>query len=542
MMRDESNNYSYLATLAALALLTAGVAAAQDPDPAGDEQADEPELVTIDQLPQSGVEEANEPELVSIDELPQSGDEDDFDEVDSEESLPPQISAKETNLDELRRSFELYKSAIATGSYSEADTLAKRMVELAIGLYGLDSHESAKALTNLGLVQQKNKEYNSAVLNFTAAIGIIERIEDRLNSELINPLRGLGAAQLGAGRPDLARDAFGRAVHVSHVNEGPHNLMQIDVLEDLAETYLSVGETDEALDIHQFIYNLESRNIDLKSEEFIPALERQAEWLHRMSIYEKERMTWRRIIHILESTRGKKDLSLIAPLTGLGKSYLYVTEVMAESFVSPAVTSGDTYLKRALRIAQDNPDATWQQLQESTIALGDYYTLTARAKKAELSYVNSWLLLSGDEDRLATRSSRLEQSHLLRSVYPPKYYNSQRTDDGKEAPDSFEMGTIIVGYNISDRGATRQIGVIDADPPGLEEMEYSVKREVRRMIYRPRMADGVTVDTPNQSYVHEFYYRLSDLPKSAVEKTDEDEDADTDEKQNGDEALASGES
>lgn len=541
-MRDESNSYSYLATLAALALLTAGVAAAQDPDPAGDEQADEPELVTIDQLPQSGVEEANEPELVSIDELPQSGDEDDFDEVDSEESLPPQISAKETNLDELRRSFELYKSAIATGSYSEADTLAKRMVELAIRLYGLDSHESAKALTNLGLVQQKNKEYNSAVLNFTAAIGIIERIEDRLNSELINPLRGLGAAQLGAGRPDLARDAFGRAVHVSHVNEGPHNLMQIDVLEDLAETYLSVGETDEAIDIHQFIYNLESRNIDLQSEEFIPALERQAEWLHRMGIYEKERMTWRRIIHILESTRGKKDLSLIAPLTGLGKSYLYVTEVMAESFVSPAITSGDTYLKRALRIAQENPDATWQQLQESTIALGDYYTLTARAKKAELSYVNSWLLLSGDEDRLATRSSRLEQAHLLRSVYPPKYYNSQRTDDGEEAPDSFEVGTVIVGYNISDRGATRQIGVIDADPPGLEEMEYSVKREVRRMIYRPRMADGVTVDTPNQSYVHEFYYRLSDLPKSAVEKTDEDEDADTDEKQNGDEALASGES
>jgi len=526
-MRDKSISNKFMAACAALALLVAGVATAQDPDPAGDEEADELELI-------------------SIDDLRQSGDEDNYDDVDDEENLPPQLSEKETNLDELRRSFELYKSAIATFSYDEADTLAKRMVELAIRLYGLDSHESAKALTNLGLVQQKNKEHNSAVLNFTAAIEIIERIEDRLNSELINPLRGLGAAQLGSDRPDLARDAYSRAVHISHVNEGPHNLMQIDVLEDLAETYLTVGETDEAIDIHQFIYNLESRNIDLKSEEFIPALERQAEWLHRMGIYEKERMTWRRIIHILEDTRGKKDLALIAPLTGLGKSYLFVTEIMADAYVVPAVTSGDTYLKRALRIAQENEEASWQQLQDALIALGDYYTLTARGKKAEASYMDSWSLLSGGEDRLATRSARLEQANVLQSVYPPKYYNSQRTDDGQSAPDSFEVGTVVVGYDISNRGATRKIGVIDANPPGLDEMEYSVKREVRRMIHRPRMADGVTVETLNQTYVHEFYYRPADLPKTAVEEVDADPETDadinTDNNENGDEAVASGES
>ena len=520
-MRDKSNSNRIMAACAALAFLTAGVASAQDPDPAGDEEADELELI-------------------SIDDLRKSSDEADYDDIDDEEILTPQLSEKETNLDELRRSFELYKSAIATFSYGEADTLAKRMVELAIRLYGLDSHESAKALTNLGLVQHKNKEYNSAVLNFTAAIEIIERIEDRLNGELINPLRGLGAAQLGSGRPDLARDAFSRAVHISHVNEGPHNLMQIDVLEDLAETYLTAGETDEAIDIHQFIYNLESRNIDLDSEAFIPALERQAEWLHRMGIYEKERMTWRRIIHILEGTRGKKDLALIAPLTGLGKSYLFVTEVMADAFVAPAVTSGDTYLKRALRIARDNEDASWQQLQESMIALADYYTLTSRGKKAERTYTDTWLLLSGDDDQLAARSARLEIAHLLRSVYPPKYYNSQRTDNGQQAPDSFEVGTIVVGYNISDRGATRQIGVIDANPPGLDEMEYSVKREVRRMIYRPRMAEGETVETLNQTYVHEFYYRPSDLKNPEAEGIDPDEDSNADD--NSDEAVASGES
>ena len=171
------------------------------------------------------------------------------------------------------------------------------------------------------------------------------------------------------------------------------------------------------------------------------------------------------------------------------------------------------------------------------IALADYYTLTSRGKKAKRAYVDSWELLSADPERLATRKARLEQSHVLRSVRPPKYYNSSRSDNGQAAPDSFEVGTIVVGYNISRRGETRQIGVIDANPRGLDEMEYSVKREVRRMLHRPRMADGETVETLDQSYVHEFYYRPSDLPKPAVEEIEPGADGNED----GEESVASGE-
>ena len=123
--------------------------------------------------------------------------------------LAAEPTQQESDLDELRRSFESYKSAIVIGSYDEADTLAKRVVELSIQLYGLDSHESARGLSNLGLAQHKNKDHESAVLNFTAAIDIVERIEDRLNRELIRPLRGLGAAQLGSG---LISSRFSRSL------------------------------------------------------------------------------------------------------------------------------------------------------------------------------------------------------------------------------------------------------------------------------------------------------------------------------------------
>ena len=467
--------------------------------------------------------------MISIDELP-ADREDDVDDIG--EILIPEVTERESDLEELRRSFELYKFAVSNATYDEADTLAKRMVELSIRIFGLDSHESAKALTNLGLVQRKKHEYESAVQNFSAAIDIIERIEDRLNIELINPLRGLGAAHLGTGRPDLARQTFSRAVHVSHVNEGPHNLMQIDILEDLAETYLTLGDSDKALDMHESIYFLESRNTDLKSEDIIPALERQAEWLSRMRMYDKERMTWRRIIDILEDTRGKKDLSLVPPLLGLGRSYLFVSDYELEIHTETVAASGDTYLKRAVRITQDNPEASWHSQLETLLALGDFYVLTLRSNKAQRVYRATWQLLSDDEelseeeieDRISTRADVLEESHILQPVNPPKYYNSDRRDSGEDVPDSFEVGTVVVAYRVSSRGITKDTEVVAANPPGLEDMEYSVEREVRRLLHRPRMEDGALVHTPNQTYTHEFYFRPSDVPMPEEDETDAVED------------------
>ena len=291
-------------------------------------------------------------------------------------------AAAERDREELLQSFEIYKSSIENGMYDEADAMAKRIIELSIRLYGINSHDSAKALTNLGTVQYHNKDFESSQLNYKAAIEIIERIEDRLHESLINPLKGLGAAQLGAGRPDLAKETFDRAVHVSHVNEGPHNLMQVEVLDALTETYLTVGEVEEALDVQEKVVNLELRNVDPESEAAIPALEREAHWMHRMQHYNAERNSYRKIIRILEKNRGSDDVALIPPLTGLGKSYLFVEPYDPEMQYYTPASGGEVYLKRALRIAEESPQSTGRLLRGSMLALGDFYTLSNRETRA----------------------------------------------------------------------------------------------------------------------------------------------------------------
>ena len=124
----------------------------------------------------------------------------------------------ETYEEQLQRLFLDYRDAVRASMFTEADTLAKQIVELSIRVNGLKSRKSAKALPHLAVAQHGMEDYSSAILNYSASIGIIERIENRLDPGLINPLRGLGAAQFETGRPDLARAEFDRAIHITFDN------------------------------------------------------------------------------------------------------------------------------------------------------------------------------------------------------------------------------------------------------------------------------------------------------------------------------------
>jgi tetratricopeptide (TPR) repeat protein len=426
-----------------------------------------------------------------------------------EPELPETSESPEARL---QRYFMLYKEALDNKAYTEADTLAKQVVELSIEVFGVDSLDSARALTNLGIAQHQNEDYDSAILNYSAAIEIIERVEDRLNANLINPLKGLGAAQLASGQPDKAIGSFQRAVHVSHVNEGPHNLEQVDVLESLAETYLSVGEFDEVKDIQENIFSLQARDIELDSLEAIPALERQARWQHRLQQFEQERYTWRKIIDIIEDRRGKEDLSLIDPLTDLGKSYLFIGQPSMSFHQPTSISSGEIYLKRALRIAEGNPEATWETREEAMLALGDFYTLSGKPSRARRIYSETWDLLSSEDDRLDNRRDHLETLVVLQDVKPPKYVGIDGQVRSNLPGDNYRTGTIVYDYSVSARGLTTDIAMIEADPAGFDDMERAVLSNLRAMIHRPRLVDGSAVRTDDLTFTHKFFYRESDLP------------------------------
>ncbi len=420
---------------------------------------------------------------------------------------PPLDQAKLPATEEdLLKEFGRFRQLLEDQNYDAADIAAKRVVQMSIEIFGPQSAETAKALNNLAIVQQNNMQYEAAIQNFMSAIEIIEIVEDRLNAGLVNPLKGLGAAQLSSGRPDLASSTFVRAKHITHVNEGPHNIEQVEILESLAEANVRLGNIDEARDVLDRIHALNVRHFEDDTLGLLPSLMRRADWQHRAGYYNDERATYRRAVRIVEESAGKKDVRLIEPLLRLGGSFYYY-EPVTDSLQRPVGSSPEIYLKRAVRIAEEAPDYPWLDLATTKLYLADYYVVTESHNRARKIYKEVWEMLSTDESRLEMRKELMESPIPIWQEPLPDY----TTGASGNARNNSQMltGAINVDYSVSDRGRVRVIKT-EAYPVEFTDMQRLVHREIRRRAFRPAMVDGVPVEAGDQIFRHEFNYLESE--------------------------------
>lgn len=413
--------------------------------------------------------------------------------------------------------FSRYKEQMETGQYDEAEVTAKRQVEITLRNRGPRHKDTAAALTNLAIVQYRLEQYELAALNFETAIGDIEVAEDRLYLGLVNPLKGLGATYVKLGNADKAIVTLDRAIHISRVNEGPQNLDQVEMLDSLTEIFLSMGDLKQADEIQTQAYNLQARQTDPQSEAIIPALFRLADWQLRTRRIQQLKSTYLQIIRIIEEHRGETDMSLVKPLTGLGKAYLY-DDPSSLPVASGSMSSyGEVYMKRALDIVLADPDVSWRKVARAYLELGDYYTVSGKQSRARKGYREAWDILSIDDSRLAMRARELEIPRLQRITQIPDRLDGNTAAKSKPADQTFKRGHIIVGFDVSYRGLVIDPKIIEAEPAGIEEMEKIVLRAMRQNVYRPRFENGEAVRTVQQTYRHDFYYRDKDLPKKPAD-------------------------
>jgi tetratricopeptide (TPR) repeat protein len=432
-------------------------------------------------------------------------------DAEPDPAQPVAAAEDELTLDEqLAIEFERYRRLVNEGAMDEADVSAKRIVEMVIKIHGPESLEAAKALNNLALVQHRNGQYDAAIQNFESAVEIIEIREDRLNEKLVNPLKGLGAAQLAGGRPDLATKTFARATHITHVNEGPHNIEQVEILESLAQSTLLLGDSKSARNIIDRVHALNVRHFEGDELALIPSLMRRARWQHAAKYYNDERATYRRAIRIVEASLGKNDPQLILPLSKLGESFYFVDTTQTIPQQQGLVSTGEMYFKRAAKIAEASPEVDWRDLVRAKLALADYYVYNEAQNRARKIYADVWSFLSADEERLASRRALLEQPVLLREGALPKYIGKAGADN---AGGDLLTGTIRVDYTISKRGRVRNIRT-EAKPQQFTDMQRMVHREIRQRVFRPRMMDGQLQTSDNLVFEHTFFYQQADLDKA----------------------------
>ena len=295
-------------------------------------------------------------------------------------------------LEKLAQALTGYREAVVLGELGEAEILAKRAVELSIVINGHGSFDTANALTNLAFVQYSQEQYEPARLNLRAAIRTSQEAGDNLSVELIRPLHRLGQTELQLGEIDSATASFQRAVHISHVHSGPQNTGQIESLEAIAGIYFESDNIEDARDIQRRILAYRARADGTESEEYLPALQHYANWMHKLRLYNRERNAYLEMLEIQEEHHGQNYPGLIPTLIRLAFSLHDNSLSLLDDNNAHGVRSPKHYLSRAMKIAENQSD--WGLFAETALTVGDYYTMAQRFGRARSAYKDAWQQLS----------------------------------------------------------------------------------------------------------------------------------------------------
>lgn len=404
-----------------------------------------------------------------------------------------------------------YEEALAQGQYREAEMAAKQIIDGLIDDDRAGHMTRAQALSRLAFAQRQRQLYESALQNYEAAIQLLEMGENRLSASLVAPLHALGDTYMESGQADLAMAVYDQALHIRHVNDGPHTLDQVELLDAMATALVERGDVDGALAAVDRVYYLYARAFAPDGEEVLPALERKAALLNDADRHQQERMVYREIVRIIRNRRGESHLSLLEPYTALGRTYFYdLDKVYFRS--EPTTETGETFLKKALELTEENPEATWLMQEQALIELGDYYTVRDIQDKARIHYRRAWNVLSSDNARRAQRQTDLERAVLLvhSPLDPYANFGYRSSNENADAAD-YKQGYVVARFTVNDRGRVTDVGIADADPAGFDSMEVRVMQAVRDFIYRPRYQRGTPVRTSSQRFRHDYLYLESDL-------------------------------
>jgi hypothetical protein len=218
---------------------------------------------------------------------------------------------------------------------------------------------------------------------------------------------------------------------------------------------------------------------------------------------------------------------LVEPLRRLGATFYFIDTSMATPQQQGLISTGEMYFKRAVRIAEKSQDFGWQELAETKIALADYYTFTEAQNRSRKIYKEVWGFLSTDDEKIALRNEWFGDPVPVRTAELPIYAGGVTGDNASRM--NLVAGKVIVDYTVSTRGRVRNIRT-QAIPPEFTDIQSMVHREIRRRIFRPRLADGVPIESEGQIFEHAFSYAQSDLDALRAAKAPSSEE----EENNGD--------
>ena len=325
---------------------------------------------------------------------------------------------------------------------------------------------------------------------FFAPIDVIRETEGTFNDAVINPLIGLGINYQARGDSLEALTIFEEARTVSRRVNGLMNEQQIDILDHLANTMVSMERYEEADEFQLSALKLQERIHGSATLDVLPAVYRFARWLRSSYRFHEERLQYTRAMDIIREVAGPDDIAMVRALRETGNSFRIQKYPEGR---------GVSALRRALEVAQAQPEPDTRILAELLVDIGDWNVAFSKVGPTGEEYRQAWAMLSELEDGDALRERWFGEPRYVLRENPSNRGLGSPNDPGALP------GHVLITFDVDDLGRTRNVAVVESVPPGLKD--DSTARAINRSRFRPRMVDGEIVWSRGQARNFTFHYQ-----------------------------------
>lgn len=419
----------------------------------------------------------------------------------------PPVAAEPGNEQELGQALEKYEQAIEGQLFNEAADAAKLYINALLQDPNHDSVDRSRALVRLGFARQQAGEIDAAIEDYALAIEIVETDADRLSIQLVEPLLGLGRILAQAGDYRAAAASYKRALHVQQVNQGLHSLALGATVSELSEIYYRLGDYQRANGLQQSYVNIYQRKFPGDDLQQLPALYSRANMYYKTDRLIDSRLSYRRIISMIERTDGQQSLQLLPAI-------YKISELLQNNVILDGSNGNYTarrFLRRAVYVAENHEGATNLDRADSHIALGDHLSLKTGDRRAAMRhYLTAWQQLSVDESWAEERDARFGNPTLLND-WPSYTTPAMRKLIMLSQTDLDDLsGRLIVRYDVDANGRTRDLQLVEGDPVGY--WDSIVLTYVDKFIFRPCIVEGKAAAISDLVYEIRYSVKDRELP------------------------------
>lgn len=381
---------------------------------------------------------------------------------------------------------------LADEDYNAAVAVGERMVELTIDEFGAEAVETGDAYAALGRAQREAGDYEAAEESYLRSVEVMRATGGTYSEHLIDPLIGLGDTYHVSEQHLEAVSAYNEARSVNRRVYGLLNEDQIEILDRMTESFYAMEEFQEAGEQQLEALRLIERVYEPHSRETLEAVYKYADWLQRNNRFTEEREHYTRAIRTIREHYGEDDVLLVEPLRRMANSFRQQRAAHGQ---------GISALNDALEILTEQSAPDRLQLARVLRDIGDWETAFSSVGPDNTEYRQAWELLGGVENGDELRSDWFSGvNYVLREPHSTRGLST--------APDAVQ-GTTTVRLDIDEQGRSRNVAIVESDPPGFKDEAFL--RQVRNSRFRPHMEDGVVVPAERLGLRFTFRYLPDEL-------------------------------